>query len=144
MEKTGDSKTLSRNLVPPDPAARSCCVHIEKQAVAAGLGRVPAGNCFSLGIHFDEARRPIGVLRKSRDTGTIGASNAVVPPAAGGFPRVLKNHMSFGAPLGPKPAVEYCPLKLGTESMPGIPGSVACCVPVICGMPALPKGERLG
>jgi hypothetical protein len=139
MEKTGDSKTLSRKVVPPDPAVFTS-KNKRWQPGSVGFPQVIA---FPWGFTLTKRGDPLA-LRKSRDTGTIGASNAVVPPAAGGFPRVLKNQMSFGAPLGPKPAVEYCPLKLGTESMPGIPGSVACCVPVICGMPALPKGERLG
>jgi hypothetical protein len=66
-------------------------------------------------------------LRKSKATGTIGASRFVVPPFAGVFPSVLKSQVLLGAPLEVNPGVEYTPLKLGTESMPGMPGSVAWC-----------------
>src|SRR6516162_5893328 len=76
-------------------------------------------------------------LRKSRATGTIGASIVVVPPLAGAFPSVLNSQLLRGWPFALKPGVEYAPLKLGTESMPGMPGSVACCVPFS------PAGARL-
>src|SRR5258707_728646 len=68
-------------------------------------------------------------LRKSRETGTIGAFSVVVPPASGRLPSVLNNQLLCGLPLGSKPGVEYAPLKFGTESIPEMPGSVACCVP---------------
>jgi hypothetical protein len=59
-----------------------------------------------------------------------GALIVVVLPASGRLPSVLNNQSLCGFPVGPKPGVEYAPLKFGTESTPAIPGSVACSVPV--------------
>src|SRR5438874_2548583 len=65
-------------------------------------------------------------LRKSRDTGTMGAFTMVVPPFEGAFPSMLNSQLLCGLPVGLNPGVEYAPLKLGIESIPRIPGSVAC------------------
>src|ERR1700745_1110179 len=94
------------------------------QPGSAGVPQTIALPCTTLTYRGDPS-----ALRKSKATGTIGASKLVVPPFAGAFPRVLKSQVLLGAPLEVNPGVEYAPLKLGTESMPGMPGSVACCVP---------------
>src|SRR5215469_7234698 len=60
-------------------------------------------------------------LRKSTDTGTIGAFTVVVPPCCGGLPSVLKYQCRCGFPFESCPSVKYCPLKFTTESMFGIP-----------------------
>jgi hypothetical protein len=62
------------------------------------------------------------------DTGTIGPPSVVVPAVDGGLPRVLKNQVLCGLPFGSKPGVEYVSLKLGTESIPEMPGRV-CAAP---------------
>ena len=62
------------------------------------------------------------------DTGTIGPPTVVVP-VEGGFPNVLKNQVLYGLPFGSMPGVEYVPLKLGTESIPEMPGSVVDVAP---------------